>query len=161
MCPHAAGTFLVCHPTGAAAGFLTPPAASLFLFSLTLRLALGFLFSLTLRLTLGFLFSLTLRLALGFLLASRLSASSLPFLCLLARNFLPRSFLGSHIDLHVGLSTGKYIQAFTKIPKHNDFNSVFCMTHVPLFEVGWTFFVPEILFLFAQLVDKLEKFYEM
>ena len=102
MCPHAAGTFLVCHPTGAAAGFLTPPAASLFLFSLTLRLALGFLFS------------LTLRLALGFLLASRLSASSLPFLCLLARNFLPRSFLGSHIDLHVGLSTGEYIQALPK-----------------------------------------------
>ena len=114
MCPHAAGTFLVCHPTGAAAGFLTPPAASLFLFSLTLRLTLGFLFSLTLRLALGFLFSLTLRLALGFLFASRLSASSLPFLCLLARNFLPRSFLGSHIDLHVGLSTGEYIQALPK-----------------------------------------------
>lgn len=35
------------------------------------------------------------------------------------------------------------------------------MTHVPLFEAGWTFFVPEILFLFAQLVDKLEKFHEM
>ena len=80
MCPHAAGTFLVCRPNWAAAGFLKPPAASLFLLSLTLRLALGFLF------------------------ANRLSASSLPFLRLLARNFLPRSFPGSHIDLHVGLS---------------------------------------------------------
>ena len=130
MCPHVAGTSSNRRPVRAAAGFLTSPAASLLFLrpalrlalglslGLTLRLALGFFLGLTLRLALGFFLGFTLRLALGFLLdftlrlaLSRLSTSNLPFLRLLARNFLPRTFLGSHISLHVGLTAVEYIQA--------------------------------------------------
>ena len=110
MCPHVAGTSSNRRPVRAAAGFLTSPAASLLFLRPALRLALG----LTLRLALGFFLGLTLRLALGFTLRlalSRLSTSNLPFLRLLARNFLPRTFLGSHISLHVGLTAVEYIQA--------------------------------------------------